>query len=334
MSVRPLVMVARTDRQLRHDADVLKYVIAFSGVGLDLLELIIGEPSRLVQCLGRDTDFSDIVEEGDISVLINSLLVVAEFSGEHGRIFRHTGRVTIRIAVLHIDNFRECFDDLADEQSLFPFLLDELFRTFSGKEHGKKHNDRDQKKDHQGLKSGRLRKCFRLHDGHSDFLLDIALCGKHLQAEGVLAAGKVRIGDRSEFRASDRRADPVEAFKRVCHLRIDQRIVETVRIHRQFSCSRFNGEISVFVRIDLLSVRIDERHYDVHLSCDLIRFIDVRQHDARRSGDIEISFICQFTVGVGGGKAGKSVVPAVEERRDLIVGDHFLRRNFIDTVTA
>ena len=49
MPVRSLVVVSRTDRKLRHDADILKHCITFSGMRLDLVKFFVRQTPRLVE---------------------------------------------------------------------------------------------------------------------------------------------------------------------------------------------------------------------------------------------------------------------------------------------
>ena len=123
------MVVTCADGQFRHDADIFQNIIALARVGFDLLELIVRQTSRLIQCLGGDSDLADIVEECDVSVLLDCLVVIAEFSRKHFRVFCDPCGVTVRVPVLHIDDLRKRLDDLADQESLLLFLCLELLHS-------------------------------------------------------------------------------------------------------------------------------------------------------------------------------------------------------------
>ena len=85
------------------------------GVGFDDLELRIVELAGLVEHLVRYADLAYIVHKRDVVVVLDRLLVVAKLAREHGGVLRHAGRMTLRVAVLKIDDLSERLDYLADE---------------------------------------------------------------------------------------------------------------------------------------------------------------------------------------------------------------------------
>ena len=134
--------------KFRHDAYVLQCIVTKSGMGFDDIELGFSQLSGLVENLRRDTDFSDIVEESDIVVFFHSLLIITKFTGKHGSILSHTGRVTVCILILHIDHLSECLNHLSDEHFVFLFLFEECFGPVADVKQCRKSDKRRKEKEH------------------------------------------------------------------------------------------------------------------------------------------------------------------------------------------
>ena len=89
---------------------------------LDQLILFIRQLAGLVEHAVGYTDLAYIVHQGDIIVFLDGLVVVSKLPGEHLGILSHTGRVTLSVRILKVDNLRKRLYQLT--QQLLVALLD------------------------------------------------------------------------------------------------------------------------------------------------------------------------------------------------------------------
>ena len=84
-------------------------------------KLLVGQLARLIQDVIRDADLTDVVQEGNVVVLLRRLVIITQLPGKHFRILGHTEGVALCISVLQVDNFGKSLDDFAGKY-LVPLL--------------------------------------------------------------------------------------------------------------------------------------------------------------------------------------------------------------------
>ena len=132
----------------------------------------------------------------------------------------------------------------------------------------------------------------------------------------------------------DLRKIRIKSFQTEFHKRIGQRIGIDMTVNRQLMDLWRQMEFPVFIRIVSVTVCVDIGNSHLQVDYILKRIIDIDFRNTGRTGNIQISLMCQFTVGIGSRNTGQSVISAVEYRHNLIVGKQFIHRNDIDTVAA
>ena len=222
LSIRTLMMVTGSNGQLRHDTDVLQHTEALKRMGFDDLELIIRQLTRLVQHLRRNGDLPDVMQKRDIVILLYRLLVVPQFLRQHGRVFRHTGGMTVGIFILHIDGLCEGFDHLANEDLvLCSLFLQFLYPALNIQDHDACQN-RKSENDRQHPEPGFLIHRLGLDDGYGQLLISSAHGIGKLHNELILPTRQVGVVKGFQTRPVDGHTVMVKAFQVIGHLRIHQ----------------------------------------------------------------------------------------------------------------
>ena len=184
------------------------------------------------------------------------------------------------------------------------------------------------------IKPGLLKQLFFLDNRDREFIASPAHGVLDLHHEVIGSAGKICIRHRIQFTAPDGHSLPVKAFQTVGHLGIRQQIVVDKAIDRQLLDIRGNRKAACLIGIQTFAVCFNIGYSLFEVADNLQRSFDIDLSHAGTACNVQITFRCQFTVGVAGSNMGQTVCNPVVNGVNLLVLQQFCRRNNIDPVAA
>ena len=242
--------------------------------------------------------------------------------------------MTVRITILHIYRLRKGSCDLTDQCPLFFFLL--LYRLQLapydqtddlGKQQHSYYHAKNVEPQH-------LIELLFLHDLNRQGLAAVPHRILKLHDEMIGSAPQVRIVQGTKLAAPYRRLRLIKSIQIICYLWIHKRIIIYIAVDRQSLDLRRNLIIAGSIRKDPFSIRIYIRHCHLQIIHFLKRALDIHLGNTRASGNVQITVLGYFTVGIRRRSAGQSIISSIEDRCDLIILDQLIGSCHVDSVTA
>ena len=179
--------------------DALKDLRASSGVTLHDSEFFIGQFARLIQDFVWDCDFADVMEKGDVIDVIDFVLAHPEVFGDELGIIADAGGVAVRVFVLRVDRAGDSLNRFDRDVFIFELLLKGLVGLESDDEEcASDDHGQGQEADKDPEPSG-LIDLHLLDEADFDLIGLLTIFVDGIGAEGVFAAGEVRVVDVSFF---------------------------------------------------------------------------------------------------------------------------------------